>query len=57
MNICGIMFTITYQHYFIFCFLFVYNLTYPFEDTGIYLFIFVMICFFVHNDVSLGSWE
>ena len=30
MNICGIVFTIIYQYYFIICFLFVYNLTYPY---------------------------
>ena len=35
----NIYFTITYQYYLIICFVFVYNLTCPYEDTVIYLFL------------------
>ena len=46
MNICAIVFPITYQYYFIFFFSFVYNLRYLYEDTVIHLFLlwFVFFC-------------
>ena len=58
MDICGIMFTITYQYYFITCFLFVRR--YTTSHTHMKILLFIYFCydmFFVHNDVSLGSWE
>ena len=53
MNICGIVFTIIYQYYFIICFLFVYNLTYPYMKILLVSYFFYDM-FFSHKDVSWG---